>query len=865
MAQVSYGTITITDTNDIESIIIEYARNQSTSSAPDSQTGGWSTTRPAWAQGYYIWQRARIHKSGTDASEDEFGTAVCITGSTGQTGAAGRGLTATETKYTNVASGTTQAQVEALAESAWVNSVPSYNSSKPDYWVRIKNTYDKAPTTEYIYYKDNAVGDALAAAAMANSLAQSANENANGAMGQAASNVNSIVRLWRAKSERSIPSAPTSEITTGSTSEYTNWSTIKPTATDTYRYFYYCDQSKTGGGVCTWSEVIEDTSYLSTYEINSLNVRTKNFFKGLDNSYDGWFASGRAENEGLVTNNAETYHYNARFAATHIALGYNKTPIIDLDGGSGAINIYRFPTINSNTGLVTTAGALGMKLSATDLIFYKPPVGNNSPVAAATLNANGLVLSEGGIVAGTKGQTGYIYLSTVNHPVGTNGITINGFTPTSSTEQWREVIGTKFGVTNAGTLYANNAVISGTITVGSGSTIDSGATIGGTSASTVVSNAATGAQASSDLSNFQTTVANTYATQSALSDVEGQIPSDINELSDTDGIIPNDLSQLTDTTNIISGAVSTGVAGKADKTEAVYRTQRIYRRYTAAQSSLNGPTTWVTNNTDIYNDWTTKIPPLTNNGTKYPYLYTCTQKQTVTQYNGGSGTECISTTVLLDDTTTIIDGGSIIAGSVTANEITGSKLSAIYADMGNITAGNITKGYNSINFDNSPATLEFKNNSTWANATKGIQWTGSDLNIKGNITATSLIIDSGATVSGVVVPSQIANMATQADVAGASYSVEIQVSSIDYTTYSATLVAVPYYKGVKLTNSTTPSLSSITYQWYKNGVALSNTGSGVTPSISGVTTSTLELGSGTDFGTDGTNPTYALYTCVISN
>ena len=153
MAQVSYGTITITDTNDIESIIIEYARNQSTSSAPDSQTGGWSTTRPAWAQGYYIWQRARIHKSGTNTSEDEFGTAVCVTGSTGQTGAAGRGLTATETKYTNVESGTTQVQVEALAESAWVNNVPSYNSSKPEYWVRIKNTYDKAPTTEYIYYK----------------------------------------------------------------------------------------------------------------------------------------------------------------------------------------------------------------------------------------------------------------------------------------------------------------------------------------------------------------------------------------------------------------------------------------------------------------------------------------------------------------------------------------------------------------------------------------------------------------------------------------------------------------------------------------------------------------------------------------
>lgn len=846
MAQVSYGTITITDTNDIESIIIEYARNQSTSSAPDSQTGGWSTTRPAWAQGYYIWQRARIHKSGTDDSEDEFGTAVCITGSTGQTGAAGRGLTATETKYTNVASGTTQAQVEALAESAWVNSVPSYNSSKPDYWVRIKNTYDKAPTTEYIYYKDNAVGDALAAAAMANSLAQSANENANGAMGQAASNVNEVKRIWYAQAAATpVPAAPTTGITTSAAHDA--WSVTKPAADDSYQYYFYCDQTKTGGGVYSWSEVILDTSTLSQYQIGALNAKVKNFWWDSSGAH---VASGKNGNE-VTKGTISTYGYHALMGLTGISFNYDNAKVVDLNSTTPSLDFYQPPTISGST---VTQGKKTMMLSSNALRFYDPSDGTTEQ---AKLDTNGLVLSKGGIVAGTKGQTGYIYLSTVNHPVGTNGVTINGFTPTGSTEQWREVIGTKFGVTNAGTLYANNAVISGTITVGSGSTIDSGATIGGTSASTVVSNAATGAQASNDLSNFQTTVANTYATQSALSNVEGQIPSDINELSDTDGIIPNDLSQLTDTTNIISGAVNTGVAGKADKTEAVYRTQRIYRRYTAAQSSLNGPTTWVTNNTDIYNDWTTKIPPLTNNGTKYPYLYTCTQKQTVTQYNGGSGTECISTTVLLDDTTTIIDGGSIIAGSVTANEITGSKLSAIYADMGNITAGNITKGYNSINFDNSPATLEFKNNSTWANATKGIQWTGSDLNIKGNITATSLTIDSGATVSGLSTSniSGINNYATVTAAQGyandASYLVEIEVRDVNYTTSTATLFAHVYYKGGELTSSTSPAISSIGFQWKKVVV---NSGTYSVTDISNATNQSLV-----------TSDLDTTYICVISN
>ena len=378
MAQVSYGTITITDTNDIERIYTVYAKSANNTTVPAAAAANWKESiSEAPGTGNYIWQRTVVQKSGTQ--EKTYSDPVCLTG---EEGTDGRGITSITIKYGTSADWNTQ-------PSSWYDNTPEYNSSTPNYWTQTTISYTSGNPTVKVT-QDKALTQAIHDSVMANSLAQSANENANGAMGQAASNVNSIVRLWRAKSERSIPSAPTTEITTGSTSEYTNWSTIKPTATDTYRYFYYCDQSKTGGGVCTWSEVIEDTSYLSTYEINSLNVRTKNFFKGLDNSYDGWFASGRAENEGLATNNAETYHYNARFAATNIALGYNKTPIIDLDGGSGAINIYRFPTINSNTGLVTTAGALGMKLSATDLIFYKPPVGNNSPVAAAILNANGL-------------------------------------------------------------------------------------------------------------------------------------------------------------------------------------------------------------------------------------------------------------------------------------------------------------------------------------------------------------------------------------------------------------------------------------------------------------------------------------------
>lgn len=170
MSQVSYGTITIVDTNDIESITIEYARNQSTSNPPDKDSGGWSTTRPSWEEGYYIWQRARIHKSGTDSSADTFGAAVCLTGSTGQigeTGPAGQSLIATKTQYTNAANNIT-ITTNNHTSYTWTDDVPEYNVNKPVYWGRITNTYSNPAKTEYLIYKDNGLTDAIAKSVEAN-------------------------------------------------------------------------------------------------------------------------------------------------------------------------------------------------------------------------------------------------------------------------------------------------------------------------------------------------------------------------------------------------------------------------------------------------------------------------------------------------------------------------------------------------------------------------------------------------------------------------------------------------------------------------------------------------------------------------
>lgn len=131
---------------------------------------------------------------------------------------------------------------------------------------------------------------------------------------------------------------------------------------------------------------------------------------------------------------------------------------------------------------------------------------------------------------------------------------------------------------------------------------------------------------------------------------------------------------------------------QATPTEIV-ATHRVYYRTATADSSLDAPTSWVAEATgNVYDTWTTKVPPLaasTSEGqTKYFYLYTCEQRKRL------DGTiEC--TKVLLDENTTVIDGGTIVTNTITANQIaastiTGEEIAANTIDGNNIKGNSIT-------------------------------------------------------------------------------------------------------------------------------------------------------------------------------
>ena len=85
------------------------------------------------------------------------------------------------------------------------------------------------------------------------------------------------------------------------------------------------------------------------------------------------------------------------------------------------------------------------------LNFYEP----NSNIIDASLTSGGLVLSKGGIEAGIKDSSDYIYINS-NDDATNHTLSINN---SENKSDWRIVAGDKFGVDKAGNLYTSGAYI----------------------------------------------------------------------------------------------------------------------------------------------------------------------------------------------------------------------------------------------------------------------------------------------------------------------------------------------------------------------------------------------------------------------
>lgn len=150
-----------------------------------------------------------------------------------------------------------------------------------------------------------------------------------------------------------------------------------------------------------------------------------------------------------------------------------------------------------------------------------------------------------------------------------------------------------------------------------------------------------------------------------------------------------------DTSNLSPLYVDELAKNAASKSSAISEEQRIYYR-SSSSTKPNGnglPTAWITETGDKYNSdattstgWSRKVTPIANGTgssvTKYLYLWTCIQKKTV------SGTVTYGD-ILLDDTTTVIDGGKIVTGSLSANAVSASSGAFDEANIPSLTANHI--------------------------------------------------------------------------------------------------------------------------------------------------------------------------------
>ena len=171
------------------------------------------------------------------------------------------------------------------------------------------------------------------------------------------------------------------------------------------------------------------------------------------------------------------------------------------------------------------------------------------------------------------------------------------------------------------------------------------------------------------------------------------------------------------------------------------------------------------------------MPQLTSGSTKYPKLYTAVQTQTVAQQ--AAGTTCSCSPVQLDDSTTVIDGGNIITGSVSANSIDANSGAFDTANIPNLDASKINAG--DIAADRIKTNVISAINSLTAGQIDAARIKASDLTVG---------------------ESQVTNLTSDLVEAKKHTQVIISATNVNYAANTCTLTARLYIDGVLQTATT---------------------------------------------------------------
>lgn len=129
-------------------------------------------------------------------------------------------------------------------------------------------------------------------------------------------------------------------------------------------------------------------------------------------------------------------------------------------------------------------------------------------------------------------------------------------------------------------------------------------------------------------------------------------------------------------------ALHNALSGKASTSDSLGTVQTLYRSVVSGTLSVDPPTTWVNNPNGAQNTWTSKRPVYSSD---YPVLFVCQQWKFV---DG----EVDYTTPVMDDTTTVIDGGHITTGTIDAKRINAFNVNTGQLNSDRINTGAIAIG-----------------------------------------------------------------------------------------------------------------------------------------------------------------------------
>ena len=169
MANLAYGTLTITNLSIVTSVDVYYYN----STSPTSLLGDeWSTDTPTWTDGKYVWSKTVTTWEQNVTTQSE---PVCITGQKGSTGAAGQSVTRITQQYA-LSSDPDNAPI-----TGWSTTMQPFETGKY-YWTRSEIVWANPTSTTYTTaVLANGITSANTTAAAANSNASAAVATANSA------------------------------------------------------------------------------------------------------------------------------------------------------------------------------------------------------------------------------------------------------------------------------------------------------------------------------------------------------------------------------------------------------------------------------------------------------------------------------------------------------------------------------------------------------------------------------------------------------------------------------------------------------------------------------------------------------------